>query len=41
MAETNVLPLDVSNWPAGNYLYSIVLQEQGKVLKSGVFSVVH
>ena len=41
MAETNVLPIDVSKWPSGNYLYSIVQPEQGKLLKSGVFSVVH
>ena len=41
MAETNILYLDVQNWPSGNYLYSIVLQENGRMLKSGMFSVVH
>jgi len=41
MAETNVLYLDVSTWPSGTYLYTIVSQEQGTVLKSGKISVVH
>jgi hypothetical protein len=41
LAETSVLYLDISTWPSGQYLYSIVSQEQGRVLKSGVFSVVH
>jgi hypothetical protein len=41
MAETNMLYLDVQNWPSGNYLYSIVQQENGRLLKSGVFTVVH
>ena len=41
LAETNVLYLNVSEWPTGTYLYSIVSQEQGKLLKSGSISVVH
>lgn len=41
MSETNRLNLDVSSWPAGEYLYKVVSQEQSKTLKSGKFSVVH
>lgn len=41
LSETNTLNLDVTTWPAGNYIYDIVLQNQGKALKSGKFSVVH
>jgi len=41
MAETNRLNLDVSSWPAGEYLYKVVSHEQEKTLKSGKFSVVH
>ena len=41
LAETNLLYLDVSDWPSGQYLYSIVSQEQDKILKSGTISVVH
>lgn len=41
LAETNDLYLNVENWPSGSYPYAIVSQEQGKLLKSGVMSVVH
>lgn len=40
MAETSYLHLDISTWPTGEYPYAIVSQEQAKVLKSGVISVV-
>lgn len=41
LAETSLLKVDVSTWPPGEYLYSIVSQENSKTLKSGKFSVVH
>jgi hypothetical protein len=41
MAETNLLHIDVSEWPAATYFYSIVAQEQHTVLKGGSFTVVH
>jgi hypothetical protein len=41
LAETSQLNVDVSAWPAGQYLYSVVSQEQGTKLKSGTFTVVH
>jgi hypothetical protein len=41
LCETSQLNVDVSSWPAGQYLYSIISQEQGATLKSGAFSVVH
>lgn len=40
MAETNSLELDISSWPAGEYLYSIVAADQNKILKNGKISVV-
>jgi len=40
MAETSYLHLDISTWPTGEYPYAIVSQEQARVLKSGVISVV-
>jgi hypothetical protein len=41
LSETSLLSVNVSSWPAGDYLYSIVSQEHSKVLKNGKFSVVH
>jgi hypothetical protein len=41
MAKTSSLKLDVSTWPTGEYLYSIVAEQQNKVVKSGKISVVH
>jgi hypothetical protein len=41
MAQTSSLKLDVSTWPVGQYLYTIVAQEQNKVLRSDKFTVVH
>ncbi len=41
LSETNSLKLDVTTWPNGEYLYSIVLKDQSKQIKSGRFSVVH
>jgi len=41
MSETSTLDVDVSSWPAGNYLYTIVLKDGNKILKSGKFSVLH
>jgi hypothetical protein len=37
--ETNTLDLDVSTWPAGEYLYNIVLKDQNKTIKSGKITV--
>ncbi len=41
LAETNTLDLDVSSWPTGTYLYSIVLKNQNEVIKNGKFIVTH
>lgn len=41
LSETNKLHLDISTWPVGAYLYSIVMQGENKELKSGKFTVVH
>ncbi len=41
LSETNTLNVDVSTWPTGEYLYSIILKDQNKLLKSGKFSVAH
>jgi len=40
MSETSTLDLDISSWPAGDYLYTIIMKDGNKVLKSGKFSVV-
>jgi hypothetical protein len=41
LAKTSSLKLDISTWPTGEYLYSIVAEEQNKVVKTGKISVVH
>lgn len=41
MSETNLLNLDVTSWPSGEYLYKVASQESNKTLKSGKFTVVH
>ena len=41
IAQTNILNLDVSSWPTGEYMYSIVSRQQSKMLKSGKFTVIH
>ena len=41
LAQTSQLNVDVSIWPTGEYLYSIVSQDQNKLLRSGKFVVVH
>jgi len=41
MSGTNTLDLDVSSWSSGDYLYSIVLKEENKILKTGKFTITH
>lgn len=41
LSETTTLDLDVSSWPTGEYLYSVVAQEPGKTIRNGKFSVLH
>lgn len=39
MAQTRSLQLDISTWPAGDYIYSIVAGHQDKIVKTGKISV--
>ena len=41
MAKTNSLKLDISTWPSGEYLYSVVAEQQNKIVKTGKISVLH
>ena len=41
LSETSLLDLDISSWPSGEYLYSIVIKDQSELIKSGKFTVVH